>query len=165
MDVAQAEERDVYENRHRGSTTAGAGAKKVTKSIAKQMFWWGILRIYRMHFIVNAACWEVPDRIKKIIAQTAKLTHNVKRKIGKSKPGIKTVLFFNIFRKMQQSNTWNATDKDYWQKTIGLPPQDHGDKLLITKNKQVRINFSVKFFLFNYYQTVSGTTCLHRTGK
>jgi hypothetical protein len=104
------------------STTAGAGAKKVTKSIAKQMFWWGIPRIYRMHFIVNAACWEeVPDRIKKIIAQkTAKLTHNVKRKIGKSKPGIKTVLFFNIFRKMQQSNTWNATDKDYWQKNNWL---------------------------------------------
>jgi multimeric flavodoxin WrbA len=89
------------------STAAGAGANKMTKSIARQMFWWGIPKIYRMYFSVNAARWEdVPERNKKrIVRKTEKLSHNVKNIIGKSRPGIKTIFLFNIMRKMQQSNT------------------------------------------------------------
>lgn len=104
------------------STAAGAGANRVTKSIARQMFWWGIPQIYRMHFNVNAACWEdVPEKIKKKIAQkTEKVSHNIKSRSGKAKPGMKTVFLFNIMRKMQQANTWNMTDRDYWQENKWL---------------------------------------------
>jgi len=104
------------------SATAGAGANRVIKSISKQMFWWGVPKIYQIHFKVNAACWEdVSENIKKKIKQkTEELSHNVKNKIGKSKPNIKTKLLFNLMRKMQQSNTWNKTDRDYWQKNNWL---------------------------------------------
>ncbi|NLC67234.1 MAG: NAD(P)H-dependent oxidoreductase [Clostridiaceae bacterium] len=104
------------------STTAGAGAKRVTKSIARQMSWWGVPKIYRMHFSVNASCWEdVPDRIKKKISQeTRKLSGNIKKMVGKAKPGFKTMFLFNIMRKMQQSNTWNMTDRNYWQENNWL---------------------------------------------
>jgi multimeric flavodoxin WrbA len=104
------------------STTAGAGANGVTKSIARQMFWWGVPKIYQLHFKVNAACWEdVSEDIKKKIEQkTEQLSHNVKNKIGRLKPNIKTKFLFNIMRRMQQSNTWNMTDRDYWQKNNWL---------------------------------------------
>lgn len=99
------------------STAAGAGANRVTKSIARQMFWWGIPKVYRIHFNVNAARWEdVPEKIKKkIIRETEELTYTVKNRIGKSKPGIKTRFMFSIMRKMQQSNTWSKVDRDYWE--------------------------------------------------
>lgn len=104
------------------STAAGAGENRVTKSMARQMFWWGIPKIYRIHFNVNTSRWEdVPEKIKKKIGKkTEKVSRNVKSKIGSSKPGIKTVFFFNIMRKMQQSNTWNMTDRNYWQKNNWL---------------------------------------------
>ena len=104
------------------STDAGAGANRVTKSIAKQMTWWGIPKIYRMHFNVRAAGWEdVSEKIKKrIIRKIEKLSRSVKNKIGKTGPGIKTKLLFGVMRKMQQSNTWNMADRDYWQKNNWL---------------------------------------------
>jgi len=99
------------------ATTAGAGSKNVTKSIANQMFWWGIPKIYRMHFKVNASNWaDVSEEIK--IAITKKIeevSQDVKNNIHRAKPGIKTRFFFNIMKKMQQSNTWNKTDKSYWE--------------------------------------------------
>lgn len=99
------------------SITAGAGARNVTKSIAKQMFWWGVPKTYRMHFKVSASCWEdVSEKIKNNIAtKTEEVSQSVKNNIHKTRPGIKTSFFFNIMRKMQQSNTWNNTDKDYWE--------------------------------------------------
>lgn len=104
------------------STAAGAGANRVTKSIANQMSWWGIPKIYRIHFNVNASRWEdVPEKIKKKIRQkTERVAHNAKSKIGKSKPGLKTVFLFNIMRKMQQSNDWNPADRNYWQENNWL---------------------------------------------
>jgi multimeric flavodoxin WrbA len=104
------------------STAAGAGANRVKKSIAKQIFWWGIPKIYSMHFNVKAACWEdVSEEIKqKITRKTEILSKKVKSKIGKVKPGIKTMFIFNIMRKMQISNDWNMTDRDYWQKNKWL---------------------------------------------
>ena len=98
------------------STDAGAGSNSVTKSISKQMNWWCIQKIYRMPVNVRASSWEdVSDNIRqKAARKTEKLIRSIKRKIGKSKPGFKTVLFINIMRNMQQANTWNMTDKDYW---------------------------------------------------
>jgi len=104
------------------STTAGAGANRVTKSIAKQLFYWGVPQIYRMPFRVSAACWgDIPEKTKqKIIQKTEGVSHKVKNQIGKVKPNIKTKFIFNIMRKMQGSNNWNPTDKDYWQKNNWL---------------------------------------------
>ena len=106
------------------STAAGGGAGKVTKSMARQLFWWGVPKIYRMKYSVNAAQWdEVPEKIKqKIIRETGIVSQKIRNRINRTRPGIRrrpgirTILIFNIMRKMQGSNTWNVTDKDYWQK-------------------------------------------------
>jgi len=104
------------------STTAGAGANRVTKSIAKQLFWWGVARIFRIHFIVNAACFEdISEEIKqKITQKTEAVSRKVKSQTGKAKPNIKTMILFNIMRKMQGSNIWNLIDRDYWKQNNWL---------------------------------------------
>ena len=110
------------------STAAGVGANRVTKSIAKQMFWWGIPKIYRLHFNVSASSWEeVSEKIReKIRRKTEILYANVKNKTGKSKPGIKTIFMFNIMRKMQQSNFGTWLIEIIGQATTGLEQKDHG---------------------------------------
>jgi len=104
------------------STAAGAGATRVTKSIAKQLFWWGVPKIYRIHFNVNASCFEdISEEIKKRITEKTEVTsQDVKSQIGRARPNIKTKFMFNIMRKMQISNKWNITDRDYWQKNNWL---------------------------------------------
>jgi multimeric flavodoxin WrbA len=104
------------------STAAGAGARRVTKSMAKQLFWWGVPKIYHMNFKVNASCWEeVPEKIKQKIAHITETTsHKVKSQIDNAKPSIKTKFIFSMMRKMQDSNNWNKIDMDYWQKNNWL---------------------------------------------
>ena len=47
------------------STVAGGGAKKVTKSITKQLMWWGIGKMYQLLFNVNASSWKDVKEKKK----------------------------------------------------------------------------------------------------
>ena len=98
------------------STAAGAGAKNVTKSIRRQLFWWGIPKIYSLSFNVNASAWEdVQEKaMKKIEREVEETSVRIQSASGKSKPGIKTKLFFSIMRKMQGSNSWNKVDKEHW---------------------------------------------------
>lgn len=104
------------------STAAGAGATRVTKSMEKQLFWWGVPKIYRLDFKVNASSWEtVSDKVKEKITQKIEVTtHEVKSKLGKVKPNFKTKLLFGMLRKMQNTNNWNMIDKEYWQKNNWL---------------------------------------------
>lgn len=104
------------------STAAGAGAKRVAKSMANQLLWWGVPKVYRMPFNVKASCWEdVPKKSKKKIMQKTEATsRKVKNQIGKVKPNIKTIILFNLMRKMQESNKWNIIDGNYWQKNNWL---------------------------------------------
>lgn len=99
------------------STAAGAGAKKVTKSLEQQMFWLGIPRVYRYSKNVNASNWEmVPDKIKKPIKQDiSQLSMKVESKVGKISPNFKLKFIFNIMRMMQKSNDWNMVDKNHWK--------------------------------------------------
>jgi len=98
------------------STAAGGGAGSVTKSLARQMFWWGVPRIHRVHFAVNASRWdEVPEQIRlKIIRKVEAVSGKINRQINKKKPDIRHLILFNIIRMMQQKNNWNTADRDYW---------------------------------------------------
>lgn len=98
------------------STAAGAGTGAVTKSLARQMSWWGIAKIYRLRFNVNAAAWQdvtstVRQKIEKRITAVAM---KVQRQAGRVEPDLKTRFFFGVMRKMHAKNTWNMTDKNYW---------------------------------------------------
>lgn len=100
------------------STTAGAGAGKVTKDLAKQMFFLGIPKVFKYSKKVSASSWkEVSDKIKESIeTDTSKLSKSVKAKVFKSRPGFKLRFMFMIMSKMQKANNWNLIDKNYWQK-------------------------------------------------
>lgn len=98
------------------STAAGAGAKNVVKSIERQMFWWGMAKVYKIPVYVSAMNWdEVSEKIKtKILNEVAAKTVNIKNNIGNVKPNIKTTFLFYIMRKMHTGNDWNMTDRNYW---------------------------------------------------
>lgn len=99
------------------STTAGLGAAKVTKSIAEQMFWWGVAKIYRLSFTVSALSWadvksERKKKITKYIKRTAK---QIKESVNTVKPGIKSRFIFNMMKAQQKGMYWNPADRKYWE--------------------------------------------------
>ena len=99
------------------STTAGAGANKVTKSLSQQLFWIGVAKVFRYSKNVNASNWEeVPSKIKESIEkETSILSKKVQDKLGKARTDIRLKFIFNIMGMMQKSNTWNMTDRNYWK--------------------------------------------------
>ena len=98
------------------STTAGAGTGVVTKSMARQLSWWGVAKVYRLRCNVSAMSWQdVAAGIKqKTEQQTAAVARQVRDRVGRVRPGLKTRFLFAIMRKMHTNNTWNRIDKEYW---------------------------------------------------
>lgn len=99
------------------STASGAGANKVTKSLAQQLFWLGIPKVFRYSKNVNASNWdEVPNKIKLAIEKDIiKLSQKAESKVGRAKPDFRLKFMFNMMRMMQGTNDWNMVDKDYWK--------------------------------------------------
>lgn len=99
------------------SSAAGAGGKNVTKSIAKQLFWWGVPKVHQLHFNVSSMSWkDTSDKIKlKITQKIEAVTRQVSKQAGKEKYNFKIKFLFHIMRKMQEGNKWNLTDRNYWQ--------------------------------------------------
>lgn len=98
------------------STAAGAGSKRVVKSLEKQMSWWGISKIYTIPVNVSSMNWdEVKDDIKNKVSKNIEtVSQDIKNNFGNVKPSIKTKALFNIMRKMHIGNNWNLTDRNYW---------------------------------------------------
>ncbi|MEG0308535.1 MAG: NAD(P)H-dependent oxidoreductase [Clostridium sp.] len=99
------------------STAAGAGSKRVTKSLAQQLFWLGFSKVYSINQNVNATSWsEVSDKIKeKIRLKVNKIALKIKKNITTSKPNIKTKFMFLAMVGSQNMNNWNMIDKKYWE--------------------------------------------------
>ncbi|MBU5426233.1 NAD(P)H-dependent oxidoreductase [Tissierella pigra] len=99
------------------STAAGAGARKVTKALAQQMFWLGIPKVFQYSKNVSASNWEmVPNKVKKSIEHDiSKLSTKVQSKVGKVSPNFRLKFIFIIMGMMQKSNNWNKVDQNYWK--------------------------------------------------
>ena len=99
------------------STASGAGAGKVTKSLAQQMFWIGIPKVFKYSKNVSASSWEtVSNKIKELIEEdTSKLSNKVDKSLENVRPSLKLKFMFSVMRKMQKSNDWNKTDRNYWE--------------------------------------------------
>lgn len=101
------------------TTGAILGMKNVTKSMAKQMFYLGIPKVYRLHFGVMASSWDgVEDKIKEQIAlRTNKIAHKITLKKGYATPGIKYKFMFSMLKSFHEKNDLAlfATDKKYWK--------------------------------------------------
>lgn len=78
------------------STGAILGTKSVTESIAKQMFFLGIPKVYELPFEVMAASWDgVEAKIKEQISiKTEKIARKITAKKGNTSPGIKYKFLF-----------------------------------------------------------------------
>lgn len=108
------------------STAAGAGAKKVTKDLYDNLFYWGVSNIYRYSKNVGALSWETvkPEKKSQVENEVIQMARKISIKLGKPKPGLKTKGIFKIMKISQKTNNWNATDKEHWLKNGWL----NGDK-------------------------------------
>lgn len=100
------------------STAAGAGRKKVTKSMRDNLFYWGVPKIFSYGKNVGASSWETVKPEKKLIIEkeVAKIATQILRQVGRAKPGIKTMFVFEIMLMSQKANNWNPIDKEHWLK-------------------------------------------------
>jgi len=99
------------------STAAGAGMKGVAKSLAKQLFYLGVPKVYRIAVRAAAMSWdEVNARTKeKINAWIDKIVGKINRTSAKAKPGLKLRFMFMMMRQMQKANNWAPLDKKHWE--------------------------------------------------
>lgn len=100
------------------STAAGAGAKKVTKSIKSQLFWLSVGKIYQLPFIVKA--YELneakEERLIKLKNRVEKLSIKISRNVEKVKPDIKNRIIFKIMAKMQKKQWMERARKKLLEK-------------------------------------------------
>ncbi len=99
------------------STAAGMGAGKVTKEIANTLFYWGVPKISRLGFAVQAMNWESvnPDKKNKIEKSVTKLAAELSKN-KKVRVGFKTRFMFNMMRMMQKNGMGSSPEeKEYWQ--------------------------------------------------
>ncbi|MDR1690173.1 MAG: NAD(P)H-dependent oxidoreductase [Clostridiales bacterium] len=99
------------------STAAAMGMAGVTKSMAKQMFYLGAAKVYRLAFRVMASDWDgISDKTKaEIESKTDKLARKIISKSGRVKPGFKTRFIFEMMRAFQKKNDYAPLDKEYWE--------------------------------------------------
>lgn len=102
------------------STTAGVGAGVATKQIARQLFWRGIPKVYRLNVAVAASNWdEVKPKIKfKIEQKVIKIANITKKNHDRVHRGIRQKFIFKMMGNMQKSGLGTPKDATYWK--------DHG---------------------------------------
>ena len=98
------------------STAAGFGMNGVTKSMARQMFYLGVPKVYRLPVRVAAMSWDDVKIKEKISARIDRIARKIIAKNGKAKPGIKLRFMFSFMRLMQKNNNWAPLDKEHWEK-------------------------------------------------
>lgn len=98
------------------STSAGAGDKKVNKSLKENLMFWGVPKIYSYGKAVAASSWETVNDKKKqrIEKDLMEMANKISKKVCRTKAGIKTRILFYIMRLSQKANNWNKVDKEHW---------------------------------------------------
>jgi len=99
------------------STAAGGGMGATAKSIANNLFWWGVARTYRYGLKIYANDYSsIPAKRKQRIERKVERIANKIKSNRNVKAGIKTRLIFWIMRLgMLKNNEWNPADRLYWQ--------------------------------------------------
>jgi len=99
------------------STAAGGGMGKTAKSIANNLFWWGVARTYRYGLKIYANDYSsIPaERKRRIERKVERIARKIKNNRS-VKAGIKTRFMFWIMRLGMLKNTeWNSADRLHWQ--------------------------------------------------
>lgn len=99
-------------------SSAGAPAGGITKSVARQLKWMCVPKVYRLP--LTSGVMTVSDLSAKkkaeIDRKATKIARAARNRTQKPRAGIKTKFFFLMMRKMQMSPdaAWNPTDRDWW---------------------------------------------------
>ncbi|GEM_PF-30857 len=99
------------------STTAGAGARVVTKQIARQLFWWGIPKVYRLNKAIAAAKWDdvKPETKLKLKQKAAEIAIKTRKNHGRVRRGLRQKFLFKMMAVMQKSGLGTPKDAAYWK--------------------------------------------------
>ena len=99
------------------STTAGMGAGAATKQIARQLFWWGIPKAYRLNQAVAAAKWDdVKPKTKSQIEQKSmRIVKKTRKNYKKARHGLRYKIIFKMMGVMQKSKFSIPKDASYWK--------------------------------------------------
>jgi len=97
------------------STAAGVGMSGVTKSMARQMFYLGVPKVYRLPVRSAAMSWEGVKNKERIAARADTLARKVIHKKSKARPGLKLRFMFSVMRAMHKKNDWTPLDKKHWE--------------------------------------------------
>lgn len=97
------------------STAAGAGMGSVVKSIARQLFYLGVPKVYSFPVRVMANSWEGVKKKDQIAARAEIIARKITANGGKAVPGVKTRFMFNLMRSMHKKNDWAPLDKMHWE--------------------------------------------------
>ena len=99
-------------------SSAGAPCGHTTRSMAKQLKWMGMPKVYQFPFICNALTVNDLSQKKReeMERQAKKIAEKTKKRAAHPRASLRGKLFFNIFRKMQMAPdaSWNPKDRDWW---------------------------------------------------
>ena len=98
------------------STTAGSGAKSVTKEMATQFTWWAVGKSYQLPFVAAVSSWNEVDgkRRAKADKETTRIANAIHKKLGHVKPNLKSKFLFMMMGKMQEGMGYNPVDIAWW---------------------------------------------------
>ncbi len=100
------------------SSSAGAPPRGTVRSMARQLKWMCVPKVYTLGLACNTAPGEAikPKRMKLITKKAEKIAKAVRRRAERPRPSLRGRIMFGIFRKMQSSpdSAWNPTDRDFW---------------------------------------------------
>ncbi len=100
------------------SSSAGAPPSNTVKSMAKQLKWMGVPKVYKFPLISNALnISTIPSKKEAELKRKAeKIASKVKRRAQNPHASLKGKIMFYMFRKMQSSPDadWNPKDRDWW---------------------------------------------------
>ena len=99
-------------------TAAGGGTKSTNKDMADSLVFWGLAKVYRLGFGVQATkpC-EIPPKIQeKIHRQTDRLAQKIRKNAGKPGVTLQGRFWFYMVRRMHKSAPDSANpDYAYWE--------------------------------------------------
>jgi multimeric flavodoxin WrbA len=100
------------------STAAGMGMKTALKDMIGSLEYWGISRIYKFGFAVQASDWnEITEKNRQKIERIIKKISNkiLLKKNKKVKPSCKVKGLFYIFRMLHKKSYLIPYDTNYWK--------------------------------------------------
>ncbi len=101
------------------SSSAGAPPNGTVKSLAKQLKWMCVPKVFTFPFVSNAmGVAGLSEKKKKVMEKKAEIiAKKVRRALKRRKVGLRTKMQFLMFRGMQtgESSSWNPTDRSWWE--------------------------------------------------